>query len=286
MGHRVAGRHRVTVRIPSMSSPEYFTSQWPRRSTCAVAHTCAQTFPGEVVGLVGDNGAGKSTLIKMVSGVYVPDGGHIYFQGQLIDHYDPRYARDLGIETIYQDLALTGNLDVGANIFMGREIKHEYLGGLVRTLDSERMMGESAKIMDRLDIHIPNLNKSIDLLSGGQRQAVAIARAIYWEAKMLIMDEPTNNLSVLEQRKVLRTIRTLREHGVPVIIISHTMYNIFTVTDRIIVLRRGKLVAERRTAETTTDEIVGFIVGAEEAVTNNNHDKEREALTPDATHAE
>lgn len=240
----------------------------------AVDHVSLELYPGEVLGVVGDNGAGKSTLIKMISGVYVPDEGHIFFQGQQIEHFDPRYARDLGIETIYQDLALAGNLDVGANIFLGRELKRRYLGGLVRTLDDERMLSESARVLDQLDIHIPSLTKSIDLLSGGQRQAVAIARAVYWDAKMVIMDEPTNNLGVPEQRKVLRLIRTLREHGVPVIIISHTMYDIFAVTDRIIVLRRGRLVAERKTAETTTDEIVGFIVGAEEAVANNHDGQE------------
>ena len=218
---------------------------------------------GEAVGLVGDNGAGKSTLIKMISGVYHADGGDIIYENRKVVFTGPREARDMGIETIYQDLALAENLDVGSNIFLGREIKRRYLGGLVQTLDRSKMRVESDKVLSRLDIHIPSLSQQIRNLSGGQRQAVAIARTIYWNAKMVIMDEPTAALGVAEQRKVLRTVRTLVDQGVPVIIISHNMQDVFAVADRIVVMRRGKKVGERVAAKTNPDEIVSLMVGAE-----------------------
>ena len=218
---------------------------------------------GEVVGLVGDNGAGKSTLIKMVSGVYQPDEGNIIFDDKKVSFNGPREARDMGIETIYQDLALAENLDVGSNIFLGREIKQPYLGGLVKTLDRNKMRDESARVLDRLDIHIPSLAQQIRNLSGGQRQTVAVARTIYWNAKLVIMDEPTAALGVSEQRKVLALVRTLCEQGVPVIIISHNMQDVFAVADRIVVMRRGKKVGELIAAKTTPDEVVSLMVGAE-----------------------
>jgi len=218
---------------------------------------------GEVVGLVGDNGAGKSTLIKMVAGVYQPDGGEIYFDNQKVAFSQPREARDAGIETIYQDLALAENLDVGSNIFLGREVKTNYLGGLIRTLDRRKMQDESADVLSRLEIEIPSLTQQIRNLSGGQRQAVAIARSIYWNARLMIMDEPTAALGVAEQRKVLTLVRTLRDQGVPVIIISHNMQDVFAVADRIVILRRGRKVGELIAAETTPDEVVSLMVGAE-----------------------
>ncbi len=218
---------------------------------------------GEVVGLVGDNGAGKSTLIKMISGVYQPDEGELLFDSRKVTFNGPREARDLGIETIYQDLALAENLDVGSNIFLGREVKQRRLGGLVHTLDRNKMREESAQILSRLDIHIPSLTQQIRNLSGGQRQAVAISRTIYWNAKMVIMDEPTAALGVSEQRKVLTLVRTLCDQGVPVIIISHNLQDIFAVADRIVIMRRGKKVGERRSTQTTPDEIVSLMVGAE-----------------------
>jgi ABC-type sugar transport system ATPase subunit len=229
----------------------------------AVDNVSLDVNVGEVVGLVGDNGAGKSTLIKMVSGVYQPDGGEIYFDGQKVTFISPREARDLGIETIYQDLALAENLDVGSNIFLGREIRRPYLGGVIHTLDRTKMREESADILSRLEILIPSLTQQIRNLSGGQRQAVAIARTIYWNAKLVIMDEPTAALGVPEQRKVLTLVRTLCDQGVPVIIISHNMQDVFAVADRIVVLRRGKKVGERTAAKTTPDEIVSLMVGAE-----------------------
>jgi ABC-type sugar transport system ATPase subunit len=229
----------------------------------AVDDVSVDIHKGEVVGLVGDNGAGKSTLIKMISGVYQPNDGEIYFEGQNVTFAGPREARDLGIETIYQDLALAENLDAPSNIFLGREVKRQYLGGALKTLDRNKMRDESTLILDRLDIRIPSLTQQIRNLSGGQRQAVAIARTIYWNAKMVIMDEPTAALGVSEQRKVLKLVRTLAEQGVPVIIISHNMQDVFAVSDRIVVMRRGRKVGELTAAKTTPDEVVSLMVGAE-----------------------
>ncbi len=229
----------------------------------AVDHASLDINTGEVIGLVGDNGAGKSTLIKMIAGVYQPDDGEIFFDGKKVTFSDPRAARDMGIETIYQDLALAENLDVGSNIFLGREIKRPYLGGLVHTIDRPKMRAESAGVLERLDIRVASLTQQIRNLSGGQRQAVAIARTIYWNARLIIMDEPTAALGVAEQRKVLTLVRTLCEQGVPVIIISHNMQDVFAVSDRIIVMRRGRKVGELIAKKTTPDEVVSLMVGAE-----------------------
>jgi len=229
----------------------------------AVDNVSVDIYPGEGVGLVGDNGAGKSTLIKMVSGVYQPNDGEIRFEGKTVAFSGPREARDMGIETIYQDLALAENLDAPANIFLGREMKRAYLGGAINTLDRNKMRDEAIKVLARLDIRIPSLSQQIRNLSGGQRQSVAIARTIYWNAKMVIMDEPTAALGVSEQRKVLKLVRTLAEQGVPVIIISHNMQDVFAVSDRIVVMRRGMKVGELTAAKSTPDEVVSLMVGAE-----------------------
>jgi ABC-type sugar transport system ATPase subunit len=230
----------------------------------AVNDVSLDIFPGEVVGLVGDNGAGKSTLIKCVSGVHHPDAGQILFEGREVHFSRPIEAREAGIETIYQDLALAGNLDVSANIFLGREVKKRHLLGAVKTLDEQTMRSESDSILGRLGIQIPQMRLEIEKLSGGQRQAVAIARAIYWNARLMIMDEPTNNLGVPEQRKVMSLIATLREEGVPVILISHTLPDVFAITDRIVIMHRGRKVAEMPTSETDTTEVVEYMVGARE----------------------
>jgi ABC-type sugar transport system ATPase subunit len=218
--------------------------------------------PGEVVALLGDNGAGKSTLIKCISGVHAPDEGEIWFEGQKRSFSRPLDARGAGIETIYQDLALAQNLDVPANIFLGRELKHRYLGGLIKTMDDRSMLREASEGLKALDIVFPRLNQPIESLSGGQRQAVAIARAVYWKAKLMIMDEPTNNLGVPEQQKVLELIRKLRDQGTPVILITHTMPDVFAVADRIIVMHRGRKVTEKRAADTEASELVQYMVGA------------------------
>jgi simple sugar transport system ATP-binding protein len=216
---------------------------------------------GEVVALAGDNGAGKSTLIKMISGVYRPDGGHIYLTGKEITMASPMAARGLGIETIYQDLALCENLDATVNIFLGRE-PTKRLFGLFKQVDRNHMLTESDKVLDRLDIHIPNLRRPIRQMSGGQRQAVAIARAVYWNAQLVIMDEPTAALGVPEQRKVHELIGTLKRQNVPVIIISHNLQDIFAVADRIIVMRRGQKVGDVLATAVTDDDLVSLMVGS------------------------
>jgi len=228
----------------------------------AVDHVSLDIHPGEVVGLLGDNGAGKSTLIKMISGAYKPDGGQILLNGEAVSFSTPLEARRRGIETIYQDLALCDNLDAGANIFLGRERMRRQLG-ILRVLDRPYMLREARQVLDQLDIRIPELRTPIRQLSGGQRQAVSIARAVYWKAHLMIMDEPTAALGVPEQLKVLELIRTLRNQGVPVILISHNMLDVFAVADRVIVMRRGIKSGERRISETNENEVVGLMVGAE-----------------------
>jgi simple sugar transport system ATP-binding protein len=226
----------------------------------AVNDVSFDVFPGQVIGLVGDNGAGKSTFIKMISGVYRPDGGHIYLQGKEITMASPMEARSLGIETIYQDLALCENLDATINIFLGREPMMRMLG-LFHQVDRKHMLEESKKVLDRLDIKIPNLQRPIRQMSGGQRQAVAIARAVYWNAKLVIMDEPTAALGVPEQRKVHELVHTLKTQGVPVIIISHNLQDVFATADRVIVMRRGRKVGDLVAAQTNGDELVSLMVG-------------------------
>ncbi len=233
----------------------------------AVNNVSLDVYPGEVVGLLGDNGAGKSTLIKLISGVHRPDGGQVIFDGKEVNFATPLEARRAGIETIYQDLALCENLDAGANIFLGREPIVRKLG-IFRELDYNYMQNESRQVLEQLDIQIPNLKRPIRQLSGGQRQAVAIARAVYWNARLMIMDEPTAALGVPEQLKVLELVRTLRERGVPIILISHNMQDVFAVADRVIVMRRGGKAGERLTGETDNNEIVGLMVGAEQKVSH------------------
>jgi ABC-type sugar transport system ATPase subunit len=228
----------------------------------AVDHVSIGLRAGEALAVLGDNGAGKSTLIKIISGVHRPDEGEIFIGGRKADIESPMDALAAGIETIYQDLALAENLDVGANIFLGRERMRRSLG-ILRTLDDQSMREEARKVLDRLDIEIPSLKKTIRTLSGGQRQAVAISRSIYWDAKVLIMDEPTAALGVAEQKKVLNLVRTLKDQGIGIIIISHQMYDVFEVADRLAVMRRGVLVGERIVKETNPDEVVGLIVGSE-----------------------
>jgi simple sugar transport system ATP-binding protein len=214
---------------------------------------------GEVVALAGDNGAGKSTLIKIISGVFPADSGALLFQGEPLTLDNPQDARSRGIETIYQDLALADNLDVGANVFLGREPMMRRFG--LPVIDRKRMREEAAKTLNRLDIGLDRLNRPVRALSGGQRQCVAIGRALHWQAKVLIMDEPTAALGVPEQRKVLALIHSLKAHGVGIIFISHNLQDIFTASDRIVVLRRGVNAGERATADATPDEIVHMMVG-------------------------
>lgn len=218
--------------------------------------------PGEVVALLGDNGAGKSTLVKMLSGVHHPDGGNIYYNGEEITLNTPMDALAMGIETIYQDLALAENLNVYSNIFLGREKTRKYLG-VFNVLDHAYMYDESMEVLDKLDIKVPSLRNNVRTLSGGQRQAVAISRSIYWNAKVLIMDEPTAALGVSQQQQVLDLVMSLKEHGIAIILISHQMHDVFSVADRLIVMRQGEKVGDLVRKETSTEEVVNLIVGSE-----------------------
>jgi simple sugar transport system ATP-binding protein len=225
----------------------------------ALENVSLDLFPGEVLALAGDNGAGKSTLIKVISGVHHADEGKMRYNGAEVTFENPQKAREQGIETIYQDLALADNLDVGANVFLGREPMKRVFG--LPVLDRKKMRSEAADALRVLDIRINRFDLPLRSMSGGQRQAVAIGRAIHWNAKVLIMDEPTAALGVPEQRKVIALIKSLKQSGVGVIFISHNLIDIFAVSDRIVVLRRGKKVGETATQATNSDEIVRWMVG-------------------------
>jgi ABC-type sugar transport system ATPase subunit len=225
----------------------------------AVSDVSLHVMPGEVVALAGDNGAGKSTVIKMISGVYKPDGGAVLYQGEPVHQLTPREIRDHGIETIYQDLALADNLDVGTNLFLGREKVKHFLG--LPYLDRKTMRSEAAKALKALGIVVRDLDAPVRTLSGGQRQALAIGRAVYWQARLLIMDEPTAALGVPEQREVLALIHRLKASGVGIIFISHNLHDIFAVSDRIVVLERGRKAGERLAKETDGDEVVKLMMG-------------------------
>ncbi|MBG1230756.1 ATP-binding cassette domain-containing protein [Aestuariivirga litoralis] len=215
---------------------------------------------GEVLALVGDNGAGKSTLIKHIAGVYHADSGEIRLEGKAQDLPSPAAARELGIETVYQDLALADDLSVGANIFLGREPTRRWLG-VLPYVDNRRIRDETAALLTRLNSHIPGKAKSVARLSGGQRQAVAIARAIYWKAKVVIMDEPTAALAVMERQNVIRYARELAASGAGVIYIGHNLVEILEVADRIAVMFRGEIVHTTTAGETSQETLIKYMTG-------------------------
>ena len=215
--------------------------------------------PGEVLGVVGDNGAGKSTLMKILSGLYKPSKGSIFFQGNEVIFSSPRDSQNLGIEMVYQDLALAGNLPVSDNIFLGREPTKNF--GPIKLLDHKKRKQLSEEHLAKLKINVKSADQKVDDLSGGQRQAVAIARATVFDAKIVIMDEPTAALAVKEVSKVLDLINNLKSLGVGVIVISHRMDDIFTVSDRIMALFQGTNFAESQLKETSRDEVIGWIMG-------------------------
>ena len=219
---------------------------------------------GEVLALVGDNGAGKSTLIKIISGVHPPDEGEIWLDGRRIRVDSPETAKTLGIETVYQDLALFEHANVSANLFAGRELTRRLLG-ILPILDEGRMRSFAQDALARLRIQIPGVDRSMNLLSGGQRQCVAIGRAIAFGTKLVIMDEPTAALGAVEAAKVLGLVRTLRERGITVMVVSHNLQHVFSIADRIAVLRHGSMVGTVRPAETTGEAVVRMIVGADDA---------------------
>jgi ABC-type sugar transport system ATPase subunit len=217
-------------------------------------------LPGEHAAIVGDNGAGKSTFVRLITGVEQPNEGDILLDGQKVHFESPLDAREQGIETVYQTLALAEDLDVPANIFLGREITRLNLGPL-SILNHKAMREQSAKMLATTGVKIQDMSESLRGMSGGQRQCVAIARAAGFAKKLIILDEPTAALGVPEQRKVISLIHQLKAQGRGVIFISHNLQDIFAVADRIVVLRRGVQAGERRIAETTHDEVVRLMVG-------------------------
>jgi simple sugar transport system ATP-binding protein len=219
---------------------------------------------GEVLALVGDNGAGKSTLIKHVAGVYRPDAGEVRLNGERLDLHSPAEARRLGIETVYQDLALADELSVGANIFLGREPVRRLLG-LFPVIDNRRIRTETEALLERVESRIPSRVRTVSRLSGGQRQAVAIARALYWRAKVVILDEPTAALAVMEREHVIQLARRLATEGVGVIYIGHNLIEILEVADRVAVMYRGHIVHVTGAADTTQQELIKYMTGFSEA---------------------
>ena len=219
-----------------------------------------------MVALVGDNGAGKSTLIKCISGAHLPDTGTISLDGAEVKIHTPSDATHLGIETVYQDLALCDNLDVVANMFLGREVTPVPLLGPIEELSMEK---GSLEVLESLHVTtIPSVRQRVETLSGGQRQSVAISRAVMWKAKVVILDEPTAALGVAQTEQVLALIRRLREQGLGVVVITHNLHEVFAVADRIIVLRLGRRVATFDHAGTTPEDVVATITGARLEVTS------------------
>ncbi|MBP2323279.1 simple sugar transport system ATP-binding protein [Kibdelosporangium banguiense] len=217
---------------------------------------------GEVVALIGDNGAGKSTLVKCLSGVEIPDSGTVLIDGNPVTLDSPVTARRLGIETVYQDLAVAPELDPAANLFLGREIKRKGLLGKLGVLDKPEMRRQAAEEFSRLGVTLQSIDVPIGSLSGGQRQSVAVARSVVWASKVVFMDEPTAALGVVQREKVLDVIRRVRDEGMAVVLISHNMPEVLSVSDRVEVLRLGRRVARFSAAGATLEDLVGAMTGA------------------------
>ena len=216
---------------------------------------------GEVVGLVGDNGAGKSTLVKTIAGINSPDGGKIVFEGQEVSINKPQDATNLGIATVYQDLALCDNLDVVANLFLGSEERLGGPGAFTRQLDEVDMENRAGELLSNLAVTIPSLRSEVGTLSGGQRQQVAVARSLLGEPKVVMLDEPTAALGVPQTKQVLGLIKRLRERGLGVVVISHNLADVFEVCDRIFVLRLGRPAGDFAATEVTEEHVVAAITG-------------------------
>jgi len=221
-----------------------------------------ELYPGEISAVIGDNGAGKSTLIKTLSGALRPDEGEIRLDGKHVHFRSPRDARKVGIETVYQDLAVAPALDIAANIFLGRERRRAGVLGALRMLDKKAMRRHAAQHLSELQIRIPAITQPVENLSGGQRQGVAVARAASWAQRVVIMDEPTAALGVNETRQVLDLIKRVRERGLPVILISHDMPHVFGLADRIHIIRLGQRVAVITPQTHTMPEAVAIMTGA------------------------
>jgi D-xylose transport system ATP-binding protein len=227
-----------------------------------------EVFAGEVAALVGDNGAGKSTLIKCIAGTHAPDEGRMLFEGKEVHLHSPSDASRLGIETVYQDLAICDNLDVVQNMFLGRERVVPALPPVIEILSELEMEERSLEVLKTLNVTtIANVREKVASLSGGQRQSVAISRAAMWNSKLVILDEPTAALGVAQTGQVLALVRRLREHGLGVVVISHNLHEVFSVADRIIVLRLGRRAATFLHGATTPEDVVAAITGALEGST-------------------
>ena len=229
----------------------------------ALAGVDFEVDAGEVVALVGDNGAGKSTLVKVISGTERADEGTFTFDGRTVTVERPQDAAALGIATVYQDLALCDNLDVVANLFLGREAVASVAGGLARRIDETAMERRAVELLDRLSVRLPDVRTPVAGLSGGQRQSVAVARSLTLDPRVVLLDEPTAALGVAQTRQVLELIRELRDQGLGVVVISHNLEDVFEVSDRIVVLRLGRRVASFVTRDASRQDVVAAITGAD-----------------------
>jgi fructose transport system ATP-binding protein len=218
---------------------------------------------GEILAVVGDNGAGKSTLIKALAGALIPDTGQVYLDGEPVHFSTPLDARRAGIETVYQELAVATQLDIAQNMFLGREVRKQgVFGSVFRQLDKKRMRQQATEQMRNLGIHAQSIRQAVETLSGGQRQAVAVARAAAWGRKVVILDEPTAALGVRETQQVLDLIRRVRDHGLSVVLISHSMPEVFAIADRIHIHRLGRRVAVVSPKRTIMSDVVAVMTGA------------------------
>jgi fructose transport system ATP-binding protein len=222
-----------------------------------------ELYPGEVLAVVGDNGAGKSSLIKVLSGAVIPDEGQLFLDGEPVSFHNPIDARSNGIETVYQDLAVAPALDIATNLFLGRELRRSGpLGQVFRLLDRKRMRTEASRHLADLQIGIKSITQPVETLSGGQRQGVAVARAAAFARKLVILDEPTAALGVKETGMVLDLIRRVRDRGLPVVLISHNMPNVFEIADRIHIHRLGRRAAVVRPQDRSMSDVVAIMTGA------------------------
>jgi ABC-type sugar transport system ATPase subunit len=246
-------KNRVILRVEGVT--KYFGS------VMALNNVSLEVYEDELVGLVGDNGAGKSTLIKIISGNFPPDKGEIYLEDRKVSFKSPVEARQIGIETVYQDLSLCENLDSVSNLFIGRELYRNVVA--FKVLQKREMERKTIEVLGSIGIKIPSVRDKVEYLSGGERQAVALGRFVAWGKKLILLDEPTAALGIRETRKALDLVAKVRkEKGVSMIFISHNLQHVFEVVDRIIVLRHGEVVGIREKKLTTPDEIVSFITGA------------------------
>ncbi len=230
-------------------------------SVAALTDVSLSLYAGEVVGLVGDNGAGKSTLVKVLSGVHAPDSGQIFLDGAERHWKSPHDSIEAGIETLYQDSGLAQDLTIGSNIFLGREKVKPGVLGKLGFLAQREMEREALADLERVGIAVPPSKRTVSQLSGGQRQAVAIGRAIAWARKVILLDEPTNHLGARQAAEVLSVIGAARERGLGVVFISHTLPHVLQITDRVVVLRLGRVVRDAPTSEFDAESLLGTITG-------------------------